>query len=59
VDPEFFVHVLEQLLERAEHGDAAASALLVIPPIIVLVGVICIVVLAAYDEWVKRKKGLR
>ena len=59
MDPEVFVHVLEELLERAEHGDPVASALLVIPPIIVLVLGGVVVVLAAYEMWVKRKKGLR
>jgi hypothetical protein len=59
MDPEFFVHVLEELLERAERGDPAASALLVIPPIIVLVLGGVVVVVVAYEMWVKRKKGLR
>jgi hypothetical protein len=59
VDPEFLVHILEELLERAEHGDPVASALLVIPPIIVLVLGVGLVVLVAYEMWVKRKKGLR
>jgi hypothetical protein len=59
VDPEFFIHVLEELLERAERGDPAASALLVIPPLLVLVLGGVVVVLVAYETWVKRKKGLR
>jgi hypothetical protein len=59
VDPESLVHVLEELLERAERGDPVASALLVIPPLIVLVLGGVVVVLAVYEEWVKRKKGLR
>jgi hypothetical protein len=60
VDPEFLLHVLEELLERAEHGDPVASALLVIPPLIVLVLGGVVVVLGVYEEtWVKRKKRLR
>jgi hypothetical protein len=60
VDPELLLHVLEELTERAEHGDHVAFALLVIPPIIVLVLVGVAVVLAVYEEmWAKSKKRLR
>jgi hypothetical protein len=59
VDPELFINAVEQLLERAESGDQAAFALLVGPPIIVLVLGSIVVVLAVCEQWVKRKKGLR
>ena len=60
MDPELLVHVLEELTERAEHGDPAAFALLVFPPVIVLVLGGVVVVLAVYEEmWAKRKKRLR
>ena len=59
MDPELLIHVLEELLERAEHGDPVASALLVLPPLLVLVLGGAVVVVVAYETWVKRKKGLR
>jgi hypothetical protein len=59
VDPELVINAVEQLLERAESGDAAASALLAGPPIIVLVLGGIVVVLAVCEQWVGRKKGLR
>ena len=54
MDPELFINGVEQLLERAESGDAAASALLAGPPIIVLVLVIIVVVRAVCEQWVRR-----
>jgi hypothetical protein len=59
VEPELFMHLLEQLLERSERGDPAASAFLAIPPIVFLVTVVLIVVLAAREMWVWTKKRLR
>ena len=59
MDPESLVHVLEELLELAERGDPFASALLVLPPLLVLVLGGAVVVVVAYETWVKRKKGLR
>jgi hypothetical protein len=59
VDPEFFVHVLEQLLESAERGDPTAIVFLATPVIVFLVMGVSLVVLVAREMWVRRRKRLR
>jgi hypothetical protein len=56
---EFFVHVLGQLLERAESGDPIACAFLAVPPFCFLVLVVTVVVVVVRELCLRRKNGSR